>query len=62
MAFIITVLFLISIMQQSLSDGHLKTLEYRFHNESLETYDEVVTGLTTSAQYLINVRLTSICM
>ena len=49
-------------MQQSLSDGHLKTLEYRFHNESLETYDEVVTGLTTSAQYLINVRLTSICM
>ena len=49
-------------MQQSLSDGHLKLLEYIFHNESLETYDEVVTGLTTSAQYLINVCLTYICI
>lgn len=49
-------------MQQQLGDEHLKTLEYRFHNESLETYDEVVTGLTTSAQYLIDVCFVSICM
>ena len=49
-------------MQQQLHEQHLKTLEYRFHNESLETYDEVVTGLTTSAQYLINVCFASICM
>ena len=36
----------------------LKNLEYRFHKATLETYDEVVTGLTTVARYLIEVCFT----
>ena len=44
-------------VQEPLSGELLKNLEYRFHKATLETYDEVVTGLTTVAQYLIEVRM-----
>ena len=44
-------------MQEPLCD---ELLECVFHKATLETCDEVVTGLTTVAQYLIDVCFTSV--